>query len=125
MLEGQALLGVAEMIKDYPVLMEPFLTADNQPLTGGMYYHLLSFVTDFRVVCIYIDNINVYIFCCYFTTDQLVCLFNVIHFSHEGSTEREKEQATYMNFLDLVHQFEGKWGWSLDPSRLHELHNNY
>ena len=39
--------------------------------------------------------------------DQLVSLFRVIHFSPEGSTEREKEQATYMNFLDLVHEFEG------------------
>lgn len=36
MLEGLALLGVAEMIKDYPVLITPFLMAtDQQPLSAG------------------------------------------------------------------------------------------
>ena len=34
-------------------------------------------------------------------------LFKKIHFSETGATERIKEEATYMLFLDLLHECEG------------------
>ncbi len=36
------------------------------------------------------------------TTDKIKTLFTHVMYSEEGSTEREKEAATYMNFLDLL-----------------------
>ena len=34
-------------------------------------------------------------------------LFDTVHFSDAGVTERAKEEATYMIFLDLLYECEG------------------
>lgn len=46
--------------------------------------------------------------------DDIEGMFKTIHFSTTGSTEREREQATYMFFLDLLHECEGAFGVSMD-----------
>ena len=39
--------------------------------------------------------------------DELQKLLEDVRFSQKGTTEREKEEATYMFFLDLLHSCEG------------------
>lgn len=41
------------------------------------------------------------------TTEMIRNLFKKINFSETGATERIKEEATYMLFLDLLHECEG------------------
>ena len=40
--------------------------------------------------------------------DQLQGLFKVKHFSATGTSEREREEKTYMLFIDLLHECEGE-----------------
>ena len=40
--------------------------------------------------------------------DGIKTLLQTIHFSEAGSTERAREEASYMLFLDLLHECEGK-----------------
>ena len=40
--------------------------------------------------------------------DTIKALFEIIHFSEVGTTERAREEATYMLFLDLLHESEGE-----------------
>ena len=42
-----------------------------------------------------------------FITDEIIRIAKVIKFSPDGSTERMKEEATYMLFLDYLHFCEG------------------
>ena len=42
-----------------------------------------------------------------FIIDELQKLLEDVRFSQKGTTEREKEEATYMFFLDLLHSCEG------------------
>lgn len=42
-----------------------------------------------------------------FIIDELQKLLEDVQFSQKGTTEREKEEATYMFFLDLLHSCEG------------------
>ena len=49
---------------------------------------------------------NIMHFCLCLGTDRLKGLFTHMVFSKAGCSEREKEAATYMLFLDLLHDCE-------------------
>ena len=86
---------MAETLTKYPNLMRPFFVFEDQaPLTGGkttfsQYYYIIIIV--------------------YFPLAEIVkTLFTKIHFSEQGSNERNVEEATYMLFMDFLHDCEGK-----------------
>ncbi len=43
----------------------------------------------------------------YTPTETIKNLIKEVHFSERGSNERLKEEATFMLFMDLLHNFEG------------------
>ena len=75
------MMGVVETLTKYPNLMKPFFVfGDQAPLTGGK-------TTFFQYY---------YIIIVYFPLAVVKTLFTKIHFSEQGSNQRNAEEATYV-----------------------------
>ena len=91
MIEGLKNVGVLDYIQKYPILMEPFFTSNEKDISAGKRFH-----TFYKKVML--CNIS----------DELKVLLKDIRFSTRGSSQREKEEATFMLFMDLLYECEGK-----------------
>ena len=97
---GLTAIGVSEAISQHPTILEPYFVAGKQPpLTAGSAF--------FSAHAIYAHHITIPLLIT--TTDRIRDMFKTIHFSDPGTTLRTKEEATYMNFLDLLNECEGKY----------------
>ena len=84
MIEGLKNVGVLDYIQKYPILMEPFFTSNEKNISAGKRFHTF-----------YKKDIS----------DELKVLLKDIRFSTRGSSQREKEEATFMLFM---YECEGK-----------------
>lgn len=91
---GLAELDVLDAMTRFPNLLEPFFVCDKQgPLTAGVYLiNKFNAMVYARMILI-IDGIKVLL---------------DVNYSPRDSSERVKEEATYMLFLDLLYDCEGK-----------------
>lgn len=100
---GMSALGVLDALEKYPHFLKPFFVHGAQaPLTAGK-VTTLCYIEQYSMHGYY----NEFPTLITINTEMIKNLFVKVHFSEAGVTERVKEEATYMFFLDLLYECEG------------------
>lgn len=85
--EGLNTLGVVDALKQHGNLLRPFFCNDAKvELTSGWLYPYLYCLPSLPLVLL----------------DSIRTMFTIVRYSEKGSNEREREESSYMYFIDYL-----------------------
>lgn len=112
--DGLSELGVQEAMAKHTDILQPFFTSvGSSTLTASMSTNCMHTCTFSDAIiehsCGQVSYTCKSLHPCVLFSDMIKQMFRNIQYSPTGSTDRTKEEATYMLFLDLLYYCEGMY----------------